>query len=105
MPEVITRHPDVLIEELQSAGVRCGEGIKQQILTRCPKERFCRAPTGEICVYTMEEVPSMTQIHLTDLSEVLTGVPTIWSQANVSLMVLVFGIGMVVGMFINRKRK
>lgn len=104
MPEVITKYPVVLIKELQDAGIKCGAGIKQQILTACPKDKFCRAPTGEICVYTLDEIPTMTQINLSDISEVVNGVPTMWSSTNLMLLILFFGIGMVLGMIINQSK-
>lgn len=62
MPEVISKHPDITIKVLQGAGARCGEGMPQRILTKCPPERFCSLPTGEICVYGLDEIPRMTQI-------------------------------------------
>jgi hypothetical protein len=62
MPEVITKHPDIVLEVLQSAGARCGVGEQQKILTRCPRERFCALPGGEICVYTPRELQTMTQL-------------------------------------------
>jgi hypothetical protein len=62
MPEQLTRHPDVTLQVLRSAGARCGEGAPQEILTACPRERFCRLPGGEVCVYGLPQAREMTQI-------------------------------------------
>ncbi|WP_042879913.1 hypothetical protein [Cupriavidus necator] len=62
MPEQLTRHPEVTIQVLRSAGARCGEGAPQQILKTCPRERFCQLPGGEICVYGLDSAAAMTQI-------------------------------------------
>jgi len=41
--------------------------FKQKILTKCPAERFCSLPTGEICVYGIGEISKMTQISWQDI--------------------------------------
>lgn len=51
MPEQITKYPEVTIKVLTGTGARCGQGADQNILTQCPRERFCALPTGELCVY------------------------------------------------------
>jgi hypothetical protein len=55
MPEQLTKHPEVTIQVLRSAGVKCGEGSVQEILTKCPADSFCKLPGGEICVYGLSE--------------------------------------------------
>jgi hypothetical protein len=40
MPEQLTKHPQVTLQVLQSAGAQCGVGAKQEILTACPPARF-----------------------------------------------------------------
>ncbi len=62
MPEQLTKHPDVTLQVLRSAGARCGENEAQQILTTCPPERFCKLPGGEMCIYGLADAPRMTQI-------------------------------------------
>lgn len=66
MPEQLTKHPEVTLEVLRSAGARCGEGAPQAILTQCPANRFCKLPGGEMCVYGLDEAPRMTQISAAD---------------------------------------
>ncbi|HET9978537.1 MAG TPA: hypothetical protein VFQ20_13955 [Burkholderiaceae bacterium] len=61
MPEQLTKHPDVTLQVLKSGGAVCAQGAKQEILTRCPAERFCKLPGGEICVYGLNDAPHMTQ--------------------------------------------
>ena len=62
MPEQLTKHPEVTLEVLRSAGARCGEGLPQEILRQCPAPRFCKLPGGEICVYGLPEAGRMTQV-------------------------------------------
>ncbi len=62
MPEQLTKHPEVTLEVLRSAGAKCGEGLAQKILTQCPKERFCQLPGGELCVFGLGDASKMTQI-------------------------------------------
>ncbi|MBA3598000.1 MAG: hypothetical protein H0W40_11590 [Methylibium sp.] len=66
MPEQLTKHPDVTLQVLRSAGARCGEGEAQQILTACPAERFCTLPGGEMCIYGLADASRMTQISPSD---------------------------------------
>ncbi|PCC67714.1 hypothetical protein SAMN02745121_02351 [Nannocystis exedens] len=68
MPEVLTRHPETVLQVLRSAGAKCGEGAPQKILTQCPAESFCALPGGETCVYDVADVGRMTQISAADLA-------------------------------------
>ena len=102
MPEVITKYPDVALKILKEAGVKCGVGVKQQILTSCPKDQFCALPTGEICVYGINNIASMTQVSATDFAEITGGVPTIFSPWNIILLAIACLFGMFFGMFLKR---
>lgn len=62
MPEQLTKHPEVTLQVLRSAGAQCGTGAAQQILTACPAARFCKLPGGEVCIYGLPEATRMTQI-------------------------------------------
>ena len=78
MPEQLTKHPDVTMQVLQSAGAQCGVGAPQTILQTCPAERFCKLPGGEICVYGLADAPRMTQITVDDwrgVAQSLGGMP------------------------------
>ncbi len=66
MPEQLSKHPEVTLRVLQSAGARCGEGAPQAILSSCPAERFCALPGGEICVYGLPDAARMTQLAAAD---------------------------------------
>jgi len=61
MPEQLTKHPEVTLQVLSSGGASCAQGAVPEILTRCPAERFCKLPGGEICVYGLADAPRMTQ--------------------------------------------
>ena len=74
MPEVISKYPDITIEVLKSGGAKCGEGVVQKILTKCPHERFCSLPNGEICVYGLDEIDKMTQVSVSEIIP-LTKIP------------------------------
>lgn len=71
MPEQITKYPDVTLKVLKEAGAVCGKGAPQKILTQCPKERFCALPTGEMCIYGIDQIPQMTQITPQELAAVV----------------------------------
>lgn len=71
MPEQLTKHPDITLGLLKDLGAQCGAGAPQNILKACPSERFCALPTGEICVYGIEDIPRMTQISMQDLASVV----------------------------------
>lgn len=71
IPEQITKYPDVTLEVLKGAGAVCGQGAPQKILKQCPPERFCFLPTGEICIYGINEIPQMTQIKIQEIAEVI----------------------------------
>jgi hypothetical protein len=70
MPEQLTKHPDVTLQVLKSAGAKCGEGVPQSILTACPKQQFCALPGGEVCVYGLNQAREMTQISLADFKTI-----------------------------------
>jgi len=74
MPEQLTKHPDVTLEVLRSAGAQCGAGAPQQILKSCPQARFCKLPGGEICVYGLGDAAQMTQIGAAEWQTVLQAV-------------------------------
>lgn len=69
MPEVLTKHPDVVKQVLESAGARCGIGAPQQILKKCPREQFCALPGGEVCVYGVDGLSQMTQLSRTEVCQ------------------------------------
>jgi uncharacterized protein YneF (UPF0154 family) len=71
MPEQLTKHPEVTIQVLRSAGVKCGEGSVQEILTKCPADSFCKLPGGEICVYGLADASKMTQISTSELQSLV----------------------------------
>ncbi|MGY8526878.1 hypothetical protein [Paracidovorax citrulli] len=76
MPEQLTKHPDVTLQVLRSAGASCGTGSTPQILTQCPSERFCKLPSGEICVYGIGDAAGMTQFTRADWESLGTVVGT-----------------------------
>jgi hypothetical protein len=104
MPEVVTKYPDVLIKELKDAGGKCGENIKPTILTSCPADRFCLLPTGEICVYDLQSIKTMTQISPSDWTEVITGIPGMFSLSTLLVLIFIFGIGLVIGFKLNKSK-
>lgn len=71
MPEQITKHPDATLQLLKAAGAVCGQGAQQKVLTQCPKERFCALPTGEVCIYGIDQIAQMTQITTQELAQVI----------------------------------
>jgi hypothetical protein len=62
MPEQLTKHPEVTLQVLRSAGAQCGGGAAPEILTQCPAAQFCKLPGGELCVYGLPQAAQMTQV-------------------------------------------
>ncbi|WP_418317974.1 hypothetical protein [Piscinibacter sakaiensis] len=101
MPEQLTKHPDVTLQVLRSAGARCGEGEPQQILRDCPAPRFCKLPGGEICVYGLPEAASMTQLKPGDwqqLAMLAAPAPATPPPAGLSDALSVAAIALLVGL-------
>lgn len=69
--EQITKHPEVTMRVLESAGAQCGDGRPQRILTECPEEQFCALPGGEVCIYGIAQIPETTQITMEELARVV----------------------------------
>ena len=82
MPEQLTKHPEVTLKVLRSAGAKCAEGAKQEILTQCPAERFCRLPGGEICVFGLSDASKMTQITAAEWKALVQSLPTRISSSD-----------------------
>jgi hypothetical protein len=109
MPEQISKYPEVTLQVLKGAGARCGEGIPPKILVKCPAERFCALPGGEICVYGITQIPQMTQITTKELAQVVcpdarqssTALPVPWS-AEMAVLTGALAIGFVIGRYRSR---
>lgn len=104
MPEQVTKYPEITLKILKEAGARCGEGVERKILTKCPPKQFCALPTGELCVYGIEEIPKMTQVSTGELARVVcpNDQQPAWEriQPTVALgiqLVAVFAIGLALG--------
>ncbi len=112
MPEIITKYPDITLKVLRDAGAKCGEGAPQQILTKCPVERFCSLPTGEMCVYGLNEIPQMTQIKAHELTSNISPAPAqvsgppskFFSQEVILLIFLSFLVGITAGILFNKMK-
>ncbi len=102
MPEMLTRFPESAFASLKSAGAQCGTGMKQQILTSCPPEHFCALPHGEICVYGIKDITKMTQMGPGDLADLISTVPTIYSNFNIMLLMICCLFGIIVGMLLKK---
>ena len=104
MPEVVSKYPEVTLQVLKEAGINCGEGLPQKILTACSSEQFCAFPTGEMCVYGVNDVPQMTQISSGELAQfVPTPTASLWSQEVLFTLVIVFVVALVLGYWFGRK--
>ena len=103
MPEQLTKHPEVTLQVLRSAGAQCAEGAPQDILTSCPTERFCKLPGGEICVFGLSDASKMTQITSTEWRALLPSAlpespPT--SESFMGEALLSGGLGLLAGVAI-----
>lgn len=107
MPEVISKYPEITIKVLREAGARCGEGLPQKILTKCPPERFCSLPTGEVCVYGVDEIGKMTQITSQEISQQISKEPKAEipkpTVLDLSLAILIFLIAFFLGVLFQKR--
>jgi hypothetical protein len=109
MPEQISKYPDVTLKVLKEAGARCGEGAKQNILTQCPRDQFCALPSGEICVYGIDQIPQMTQIKTEELARIVCPPDEQASIASLpfpdlAVMGTIFMAGLLAGGFWRNRR-
>lgn len=102
MPEIITKYPDIVLQILRGSEAECSTGAVQKILTTCPPERFCSLPTGEICVYGLNEIPQMTQISAAELTKVVAP-SSIFNFWAILLLLVAFVIGIFFGILICKK--
>ena len=102
MPEQLTKHPEVTLQVLRSAGARCGEGLAPAILKHCPAERFCRLPGGELCVYGLPEAGRMTQVSAAEwrtlAGPAATGTASGDATGDAGLAAWTAGIGLLIGL-------
>jgi len=112
VPEQITKYPEVTLQILKEAGARCGEGVEQKILTKCPPKQFCALPAGEICVYGIEQIPTMTQLSTREIAQVVCPKDhqPAWERIHPTvvwglLIVAVFAIGLAVGVISKNRVK
>lgn len=104
MPEILTKYPDVVIQVMRESGDRCGVGAPQQILTSCPPERFCSMPTGEVCIYGLDEIHGMTQITPTEIVRAASDASMIFSPEVIVTVFLAFVAGTLFGNLLSRRK-
>jgi len=102
MPEQLTKHPEVTLQVLRSAGAKCAEGVKQEILTHCPAGRFCKLPGGELCIFGLADASNMTQITAAEWRALVQSLPgaSTWSSTSEGTAVMFAGGGVVAGALI-----
>src|SRR5262245_14829872 len=111
MPEQLTKHPEITLEVLRSAGARCGEGAPQDILTQFPPARVCKLPGGELCIYGLPEATRMTQISASDWGSLVpmpASMPTSSGMDGVALLatgLVALAAGAVGGAIVARRRR
>lgn len=105
------KYPDVTIQVLKGGGAKCGPGVEKKILKQCPSDRFCSFPSGEMCVYGIDQIPQMTQIKPAELARSVCP-PAKVSQADMgtalwpeaSALGITFMLGIAVGAISSRLR-
>ncbi|KTD10767.1 hypothetical protein Lgra_1733 [Legionella gratiana] len=98
MPEIVTKHPEIVFKMLKEANVKCGTGENQTILKACPSDKFCSLPTGELCIYGIKDVSQMTQINVFEL---FRGANTLIPLMG--LFIMIFVLGILTGIKISKK--
>jgi uncharacterized protein YneF (UPF0154 family) len=108
MPEQLTKHPEVTLQVLRSAGAQCGQGAAQDILVSCPAARFCKLPGGEVCVYGLADAGRMTQIAPAEWQALAAGgvpAPTAGTPVSVGPLALALLAGLAIGVLVARFRR
>ncbi|CEK09205.1 hypothetical protein [Legionella hackeliae] len=100
MPEIITKYPEKVIKVLNGAHIHCGIGDKQAILRGCPQDKFCATPTGELCIYGLNDITQMNQIHSLELCRNMDVLMPL-----VGLLLVSFALGMLAGIKISQNPK
>ena len=73
MPELLTKHPDIVIDLLLQTG-KVKLSKKKTILKKCPDAQFLQVFdqngqfVGEFCVYDLSQIDKMTQFECNDLT-------------------------------------
>ena len=104
MPEILTKHPEIVKKILhESCGAQCGTGASQQILKSCPRRNFCALKTGELCVYGLDEIDTMTQFGRDDIC----GRRRMWYEGNIPVVASIFFVAgaLLTMVFLKRKRQ
>ena len=116
MPEQLTKHPEVTLQVLRSAGAQCGTGAPPTILTACPAERLCKLPGGEICIYGLADASRMTQLMPSDWQALVQTLPASGGAAgagpapaasagpDVASGVALVLLGVAIGWILRRRR-
>jgi len=104
MPEILTKYPDTVIKLLNESGAKCGADIPRQILISCPPERFCSLPTGELCIYGLDEVHKMTQMKPMEVIKA-SGKSLLSSPEVIITVLFIFVAGALFGNFFSRRKK
>lgn len=102
MPEIISKHPEIVIKVLESQGAKCGDGIKPKILTKCAPEKFCKLDGGELCVFGQNEVAKTTQLDKSELCATRSSSTNAPDAIQVSSIAL--PLALLVGAIIWRRR-
>lgn len=98
MPEIVTKHPEIVLSVLKEANIKCGSGEQPKILKTCPADKFCTSPGGELCVYGIKDVSQMTQINVFELfRSSSTLIPL------TGLLIMIFVLGILTGIKIGKK--
>ena len=64
MPEILTKHPDVVQNMLKKMGATCKVG-NPNILSNCSSSNFCKVPNvGEFCIIGLDEMDKLTQFKI-----------------------------------------
>ncbi|KTD18762.1 Uncharacterised protein [Legionella lansingensis] len=100
MPEIVTKHPEIVLGLLKQANIKCGVGEKQNILKTCPPDKFCSLPKGELCIYGIKDISQMTQISSFSLLR-----SSDFIMPLIGLLIVIFLLGMFIGSTMGTSRK
>ncbi len=86
MPQILTKHPQIVKELISDLGGSCGKGAPQQILKDCPKKSFCSLPGGELCVLGLDQTDALTQFQVKENMKTKENLQQIRFQQNPTIV-------------------
>jgi hypothetical protein len=92
MPEILTKHPEIVKAVLTRQGAQCGTQQQPKILKDCPADQFCSLAGGELCVFGPNDLGKMKQLEAAEVCRSATTTGSLGHSGGASPIDLVLSI-------------